>query len=41
MTILNKKQGLLIMVKEDTKAHLEEKKEELLEKIKEEEGLEI
>ena len=29
------------MVKEDTKAHLEEKKEELLEKIKEEEGLEI
>lgn len=41
VTILNKKQGLLIMVKEDTKAHLEEKKEELLEKIKEEEGLEI
>lgn len=41
VTILNKKQGLLIMVAEDTKARLEVKKEELLEKIKEEEGLEI
>ena len=41
MTILNKKQGLLIMVAEDTKVRLEVKKEELLEKIKEEEGLEI
>lgn len=41
VAIINKKQELLIMVQEDTKTHLEEKKEELIEKIKEEEGLVI
>ncbi len=39
--IKNKKQSLLIMVKKDIKTHLEEKKEELIVKIKEEEGLVI
>lgn len=39
--IKNKKQALRIMVREDTKVELEEKKEELIEKIKEEEGLVI
>ena len=37
VTIYNRKQALLLMVKEDTKISLEEEKEEILEKIKEEE----
>ncbi len=37
VTIYNRKQALLLMVKEDTKISLEEKKQDLLEKIKEEE----